>query len=263
MKTTIVEIDEYEKRWEGGSRFGEPLDDLAKSYLESEGFADGAFMSECCLGWIWSQWMKARTVAGISSKVGENLSQGMQMRTESSVFTDKPLHDLLLLVSASLGGTESDLNEVAECVMDTGGDGTMQPSDSNQIHECAWTGMFKYFALKDYGKAAEEAESIWSSKAHSSIKGAAASLVKPWLARDWNAFRKQQKKDFTRLWNWSKKNKILVEKKTKRTIDLPRLVLVKERWCWAHCAMAMLAAREGEEVETDEFWFPPSALVLE
>ena len=260
MKTEILYFEEYERRWHDGARFGEPLDELARSYLMSESFGDGALFSEWCLGWVWTQWIKGGECAEITPKVSANLSRGMQMRRDSSVFKKKPLHDMLLMVCACVAADQDDLVAVAECVLDTGGDGRAKPSDTNEIHECAWSGMFKYWVLKDYEKAATEAEAIWSSNAHSSVRGAAAGLVKPWLGRDWDAFRKQQKLDFRRRWTWLKKNRAMAERKTKRIIELRRLSLVLERWCWAHCAMAFLAYRDGVEVETDSFWFPPHAL---
>ncbi len=263
MKDDIRDLEARSNKWELNCRFGEPLEEGDIEFLKDRGFGDGGLLSAWCIGWIWAQWLGGNCTSNLSENVSLALRRGLDMRTYPHVFRDKPLHDLLLIVCACLGGTKSDLLEVAECVMDTSGDGVLRASDINDVHLCAWTGMFKYWVLGDHEKAASEAEAIWKSRPHPSIKGAAASLVNPWLARDWNGFRKRQKKDFARLWAWGKKNKIVIEKKTKRIIDFPRLVLVKERWCWAHCAMAMLAAREGIEVETDEFWFPPTALLMQ
>ncbi len=262
MKNDIRDLEFRSNQWELDCRFGEILDEQDLEYLKHEGFADGGWRSECCIGWIWSQWLSGHCTAKLSGNISLNVRRGLDLRTYPHVFKDKPLHDLLLIVSASLGGTESDLKGVAECVMDGSGDGNLRASDINEVHLCAWTGMFKYWVLGERDRAFSEAEAIWKTRPHPSIKGAAASLVNPWLAGDWDAFRKRQRKDFSRLWAWAKKNKIVIEKKTKRIVDFPRLVLVKERWCWAHCAMAMLAARQGVEVETDELWFPPTALLM-
>ncbi len=262
MKTELVDLEKISERWELSCRFGESFDERRVKNLAKFGFADGAIRSERCIAWVWTQWIFGKTTSELSKKVSLSLHRGVGLREYPHVFNDKPLHDLLLIVSASLGGTESDLKEVAECVMDGSGDGNLRASDINEVHLCAWTGMFKYWVLGERDRAVSEAEAIWKTRPHPSIKGAAASLVNPWLAGDWDAFRKRQRKDFSRLWAWAKKNKIVIEKKTKRIVDFPRLVLVKERWCWAHCAMAMLAARQGVEVETDELWFPPTALLM-
>ncbi len=263
MKMHVGDLAEIASDFEISCGFGETFDDRRIKRLEKRGFADAAIRSEWCIIWLWAQWISGVTTSRLTENVSLSLRRGISLRDYPHIFRDKPLHDLLLIVSACLGGTESDVIEVAECVMDTSGDGNLRASDINEVHLCAWTGMFKYWVLGDHEKAASEAEAIWKSRPHPSIKGAAASLVNPWLARDWDEFRKQQRKDFSRRWAWGGKYKIVTEKKTKRVIDFRSLVLVKERWCWAHCAMAMLAAREGIEVETDEFWFPPTALLMQ
>jgi hypothetical protein len=121
--------------------------------------------------------------------------------------------------------------------------------------------MMKYWILGDERKAVEQSELIWSAYRAPGIFAAPKPLVRPWLKRDWPAFTKQQQKDFEKLWNRACKDgwTVKAENATEVVVTTERYQ-IEHMWCWAHCGMALLAAREGAVVITDPFWFPRSAV---
>lgn len=92
------------------------------------------------------------------------------------------------------------------------------------------------------------------------VEGRVEALATPWLKRDWSAFLKAQRKDFERLWSSGRKNGTVRKETRTEMVVTVRMYPVEQVWCWAHCGMALLAHREGVEVATDPFWFPPHAL---
>ena len=78
---------------------------------------------------------------------------------------------------------------------------------------------------------------------------------------DWTAFEKQQRKDFDKLWARVRKSRaILKESDKEMVLNFQEIAVIESFWCWAHCALALLAHKEGAKVATDPLFFPAHAL---
>jgi hypothetical protein len=130
-----------------------------------------------------------------------------------------------------------------------------------ELYTAAWSGMMKYWILGDQAKALQQADIIWGAYRDKSLFAAPKPLVQPWLKRDWKAFVKCQQKEFEKLWNRARKDCWTVRSETSTEVVVTtERYQIGHQWCWAHCGMALLAHRQGAEVVTDPFWFPPAAL---
>jgi hypothetical protein len=158
------------------------------------------------------------------------------------------------------GSTRAQLLRLAGQVVDASGFKNYTPRNDGELYTSAWCGTFKYWILSDLKKAAKQAEIIWDSYRPPWLKAASKSLTAPWLKRDWGAFTKAQKKDFERLWSSGRKNGTVRKETSTEMVVTVDSYPVEQVWCWAHCGMALLAYREGVDVVTDPFWFPPHAL---
>lgn len=243
------------------AQFERPLDKDTVEYLKERGFRDAEVRATGCLGWIWCQWLNSKKPCAIRACVETFVRRGMEAQDCTNLFYARPEHDLLLLHCAILGASKETLADLADRVIDASGYRKYTPSNDGDLYACARVGMLKHWIRGDFGEAAKQAEICWRAYRHPSMPSVAKTLVVAWLEREWDQFAKHQFKDFERLWKRSKKDQILCsEAKQNTVVDLSRIKDIHQQWCWAHCAMAMLAYREGVVVETDEFWFPSVAL---
>lgn len=246
--------------WQQMALFEQPVDKLWLNYLKQDGLT---FVENVgCMGWIWMQWLLGTPPREICEKVGPFIKRGMEIQRLSPLFHHRPRHDLYLLHCAIFAASDTELKNVARKVVDASGWKKHVPIDEfGELHASAWSGMLKYWILCDRQKALEQSDVIWRSTRGTSFSTATKSLVVPWLKGDMESFRKQQKKDFERLWKRIRKTSaITMETKNKVLVNVAPLASVEDFWCWAHCGMALLAVRRGFEVETDPLLFPGHAL---
>jgi hypothetical protein len=197
----------------------------------------------------------------LTKKVEPFVTRALEMRELSQSYHMLPLHDLYLLHCAIFGSPDSQLRTVAEKVADISGDKGEVPMDNGELYAAAWSGMLKFSILGDQQKAVEQSGLLWGAHREAGVLAAAKPLVTPWLKKDWKAFAKAQQKDFEKLWARARKDKwtIKSESALEKVLTTERYQ-IEHQWCWAHCGMALLAHREGAEVVTDPFWFPPVAI---
>ncbi|MCX6902564.1 MAG: hypothetical protein NTW03_03630 [Verrucomicrobia bacterium] len=231
------------------------------------GFSTARCWAEGCLGWIWCQWLSQSLTAAIQRDVEFVVDRGMEVQDQCPNQRYRCLHDLWLLHCAILGARSDKLRELAKRVVDSKGDTSPRskdrspPNNNGELFTAAWCGMLKYWILGDLEKAVQESEIIWGAYRYDIARVAPKALVAKWLEGDWKGFVKLQQRDFKALWDWARKNRILVsESDSEKVIAFDRLPVPGRGWCWAHCGLAMLAHRHGVEVATDLFWFPPHAL---
>ncbi len=238
---------------------------------ESDAFEDGFSSPRCwaegCLGWIWCQWLSQAPAQAIRKEVEFVVNRGMEMQERCPNQRYRCLHDLWLLNCGILAASSDKLRELAERVVDSKGDTSPRskdrspPNNNGELFAAGWCGMLKYCILGDLKKAVQESEIIWGSYRYDIARVAPKALVGKWLEGDWKGFVKLQQKDFKALWDWARKNRILVsETGDEKVIAFGRMPVPGRGWCWAHCGLAMLAHRQGIEVATDPFWFPLHAL---
>jgi hypothetical protein len=246
--------------WGIMAQFGAAFDQISLAYLKEKGFGDGRTRSVGCLGWIWMQWLSKTPPAEIQRQVEPFVDRGMEMQTLSTKFEKRPLHDLLLLHCAIFSCGDARIKKLAERVVDSAGANGHHPRDDGELYASAWTGMLKHSILGDRAKAEAEAEIIWKAHKDIAFKASTKQLVAPWLKGDWDAFRKNQKKDFEKLWEQAKKHGAAQVNDRECVVNLDGYSSVQQSWCWAHCGLALLARRQGVEVATDPIWLPPHAI---
>jgi hypothetical protein len=228
-----------------------------------DGFSSPRRWAEGCLGWIWLQWLSQTPSEIIRKEVDFVLNRGMEMQEQCPNQSYRGLHDLWLLNCAILAVDSDKLRQLAERVIDSSGDPKRgsPPKNNGELFAAAWSGMLKYWILGDLQKAVKESEVIWGAYRYDIARVAPKPLVAKWLDSDWKGFVKLQQKDFNALWDWARKNKIVVSENDNEKVIAFNLLPVPGRgWCWSHCGLAMLAHRQGVEVATDPFWFPRHAL---
>jgi hypothetical protein len=278
MDTSISNLANQLRVWGAMAQFGTPLDQVSLDYLQRSGFGDGRTRSYGCLGWIWAQWLSKTPPAEIRHQVEPFVQRGMEMQTLSMNFENRPLHDLLLVHCAIFACSDDNLNRLAERMVDSTGSkgywlakgGTLDesawsgvrfwPRDDGELYASAWSGMLKYSILGDRTKAASEAEVIWKAKKDIAFKATTKQLVAPWLKGDWEAFRKNQKKDFDKLWEQGTKHGAARQDDHQCLVNIGKYSSVTQSWCWAHSGLALLARRLGIEVVTDPFFLPEHAI---
>jgi len=260
MKLTVKDLQGKSQRAEALARFGEPITLTLREYLLEDGFEESTAVS--CMDWIWCQWLSGAPIEEVRGRVEGVVNRGMEMQDISPLFRKRPSHDLFLLHCAIFASSTSQLKKLAERVVDASGYKQYTPRNDGELYESAWCGMVKHWILGDRDKAAQQAEIVWGAYRFPNLKASTKPLVAPWLKQDWKSFMTQQRKDFIKHWDRIRKDRwcpIQKEDSEKIIVSVDRFS-PKQSWCWAHCGMALLAYREGAEVATDPFWFPPHAL---
>jgi hypothetical protein len=261
MKLKVENLVSNLKIWEAVAQFGNPIDVTTKHYLQEDGFGGGRTRSVACMAWVWGQWLLNGAKPAIRAHVDPFVERGLEMEELSSLFYMRPIHELYLLHCAIFASDDAQLKKLATKVIDAAGFKTYKPQNDGELYASAWCGMLKYWILGDWQKAAEQFEIIWGANREISFRAAGKPLVTAWLKRDWKAFVKLQRKDFEKLWTRARKDGTVISENGRETIvNMEPVRHIQHSWCWAHCGMALLANRQGIEVATDPFWFPPHAL---
>ncbi len=238
--------------------FGKPLDDRLV-YARDRSFATARGLAEGGMGWIWSQWLSGASGSEISDVIEPFIERGMEIQKHLPHQRMRGLHDLFLLHCAIFASPTEQLRQLAERVVDAAGAKGESPLNDGDLLASAWSGMLKYWILGDKEGAQAQAGFIWDAYCPPYYRTSTKPLVGSWLSSNWKAFINQQHKDFAKL--WAKANKNGTARSTKRCVTIHLTGFpVAQFWCWAHCGMAVLAYRQGVEVATDPFWFPPQAL---
>lgn len=259
---SVLNLQQDIERCGSTAQFDRGFDeDLARNLIKL-GLAEARHFACAGMGWIWRQWLAGASKPTISRRVGPLIERGLEMRKRAQWYDFQlTLHDMLLLCCAIFASDENQLRRVAEQVADANGDKGQTPHDNGELYASAWSGLLKHSVLGDDEKALQQSELIWSAYRDAEVRGAPKPLVMPWLKKDWKAFIKQQQRDFDKRWASARKDGWTVRSESQqRTIVTTSKYQIEHQWCWAHCAMAMLAHRQGVKVVTDSFWFPPQAL---
>lgn len=241
--------------------FDKPLSKQSIEDLREYGFLAARGLGRHCMNWIWSQWLLEGSVDQIRAKVGTLVDKGMAMQDHSDHYYMRAQADLYLLHCAIFASSQSQLEELARRVVDLSGSGGHKPEDrGGELYASAWCGMLKHWILGDVDEAKHQAESIWGAYRDASFAGASKLLVSPWIKGDWTGFVKAQRKDFEKLWARGRKDGTVRSENQHETVVTVDRFPIEQKWCWAHCGLALLAYRRGVDVATDPFWFPVHAL---
>lgn len=261
-KLTILGLESQTRIWETLAHFPDSLSSRSIGSHRIDDMENGGSLGVGCMGWVWGQWLANGDVSRIRSRISAFVERGMSMQRTSSNSRRRAQNDLFLLACASFASNSQQLEELAQQSVDAAGWGSFSPKDNGELHTSAWSGMLKHWILENYQEAVKQSEIIWNSHRDPTWRGAAKPVVVPWLKLRWDSFAMEQKKDFEKLWARSRKDRTVISEKPHEVIvSLERTHWpVSELWCWAHCAMALLAHRKGAEVATDPFWFPPHAV---
>ncbi len=261
MNIRVLQIAETAQKAEAQAEFGKPFDESMRVSLLKSGMAGPAHQAKNCMGWVWRQWLLGTSKELISKKIEPFVARGLEMRALCRSYHKLALHDLYLLNCSIFGSSESQLNKVAESVADSYGDKGETPIDDGELYAAAWCGMLKNWILGNTDNAFEQSHIIWKSHRESGVFAAPKPLVIPWLRKDWKAFFKAQKSDFEKLWKRARKDGWTVRAENpNETVVTTDRYQIDHQWCWAHCGMAVLAHRLGNEVATDPLWFPSAAI---
>lgn len=228
--------------------------------LRDDGFSVARGMSAMCMKWVWMQWLANGDPKIFRKNVGGFVKKELKIRKVPSRFRMRPVADLYLLHCAIFGSSRSQLEDVAECAVDASGLDREKPANNGELYASAWSGMLKHWILGDLEKAKQQAELIWGAYRHASFFAAPKPLVSPWIQGRWQAFVKAQEKDFMKLWARGRKDGTVRSESNGDVLVTVQGFPVEQKWCWAHCGLAVLAYRNGIEVATDAFWFPEHAL---
>jgi hypothetical protein len=273
MQTTkqlgLLDLEERARQHSVLAELGKPFNESDRIGLCKCGLRWALHMAEHALGWIWHQWLLGTPHADIKTRVALFVTRGLELRRQSQCYEKLPHHDLLLLHCAIFASDESQLMDVVRAIGDASGDKGETPMDVGglyavavgELYAAAWCGMMKYSILGNEVKATEQYNLIWKAKRDLEFVAAPKALATAWFKRDWNAFIKQQEKDFDRYWNRARKHSWSVKSEDSREIvATTRGYEIGHMWCWSHCGMALLAHRNGIKVATDPLWFPRHAL---
>jgi hypothetical protein len=116
----------------------------------------------------------------------------------------RAVSDWYLLHCAIFASSQTQLEKLAERVVDASGIGDHQPeAKKGELCASAWCGMLKHWVLGDLKKAGQQSELIWSAYRDASFAAAPKPLVIPWLKGDWDGFFKAQQRDFETLDMWA------------------------------------------------------------
>ena len=258
MNLTIEQLPESLRTADIMASFGKPIDGITREYLLNTGLDYVRVVG--CMKWQWFQWLLNAPESLVRERVAAFVADGMERQVISPQFHHRPRHDLLLLHCAIFASPKAQLLKLAEQVVDASGFKGHVPKDDGDLYASAWCGAYKYWILGDFEKATTQAAIAIGAYRPPWLKAASKPLATPWLKRDWNGFAKAQKKDFDKLWNSGRKNGTVRRETPTETVVTVQRYPVEQVWCWGHCGMALLAHREGVEVATDPFWFPPHAL---
>jgi hypothetical protein len=166
-----------------------------------------------------------------------------------------------LLHCAIFASTDQQLRQLAERVVDASGAKGEVPRNDGDLYASAWSGMLKHWILDDKDEAVKQSKMIWGAYRPPYFRATSKPIVTKWLEEDWDAFVKEQKKDFEKLWNRARKDgTVTSEKKGAITVNVGRFP-VAQLWCWAHCGLALLAHRKHIQIATDPFWLPMLAII--
>jgi hypothetical protein len=260
MKLTVDSLEDSARKAAMIAELDKPLSRIDIEVLKDDGFSAARGMAANCMKWIWLQWMLAGSESDVRAKVGVFVEKGIKMQDTSSRFYMRPHADLYLLHCAIFGSSRAQLEKLAERVVDASGIGGREPKDDGELYASAWCGMLKHSILGDAKKAEQQSEVIWAAYRPPSFSGASKQLVSPWLKGDWNGFVKAQRKDFEKLWARGRKDGTVRSETADSMVVTVQRYPIEQKWCWAHCGLALLAYRRGVEVATDLFWFPAHAL---
>jgi hypothetical protein len=261
MELTVETLECSAEKAAMMAELGKPLSKVDLQVLKEDGFSAARGLAGFCMSWTWLQWLLKGSVDQIRAKVGAFVDKGMLMQDKSPHFYMRPQADLYLLHCAIFASSPSQLRKVAERVVDASGLNGHKPEEKGgTLYASAWCGMLKHWILGDEKKAQAQAELIWGAYRDASFAAASKPLVTPWLKGDWDGFVKAQRKDFDKLWARGRKDgTVRSEQGDERVVTVQRYP-VEQKWCWAHCGLALLAYRRGVQVATDPFWFPEHAL---
>lgn len=263
MKLTVDSLEWESEKAEMIAEFSKPLSELDIKVLRETGYSAARVMACSCMKWVWMQWLLAGDAKGIREKVEAFVEKGVMMRSKSDLFYMRAVADLYLLHCAIFASSQAQLQRVAVRVVDASGIGDHKPEErGGELYASAWCGMLKHWILGDLRKAEEQSGLIWSAYRDASFAAASKPLAIPWLKGDWNVFHKAQRKDFEKLWTRGRKDGTVRSESGEDILVTVRKYPVEQKWCWAHCGLAMLAHRKGVEVATDAFWFPSHALTV-
>lgn len=261
MKLTVEALEYSAETAATMAAFGKPLSNQNIQDLNEYGFLAARGLARHCMKWIWLEWLLEGSVDQIRAKVGAVVDKGMTMQDKTDHFYMRAHADLYLLHCAIFASSRNQLEKLAGRVVDASGTGGHKPEDKGgELYASAWCGMLKHWILGDLKKAEEQSELIWGAYRDASFAAASKPLVTPWLKDDWKGFVKAQQKDFEKLWVRGRKDGTVRSESAGETVVTVERYPIEQKWCWAHCGLALLAHRQGLEVATDPFWFPPHAL---
>ena len=261
MKLRFENLLQNLKIWQTMAQFGSPLDQTEVRYLHEYGLDGPAHRAYCCMSWLWGQWLLNSAPEEIGNRVEFLVERGLEAEATSSLFHKRPIHQLFLLHCAIFASSETQLKKVAQRVMDASGYKAYTPDNNGELYTSAFCGMLKYWILADQERAVQQSEIAFKAYRDISFRAAAKPLIAPWLKRDWKAFVKSQHKDFETRWAKARKDGTVKSESAQETVvDIQNVRHIGQCWCWSHCGLALLAYRQGVEVVTDDFRFPPHAL---
>lgn len=260
MRLTIEALQYSAKKAAIMAEFNKPLSSIDIDVLREDGFSAARSLASSCLSWIWFLWLQGGSERLMKGNVAAFVDKGMKMQEKSSLFYMRPHADLYLLHCAIFGASQNQLEKLATRVVDASGIKGHRPKDDGELYASAWCGMLKHAILGDMEKAQQQSDLIWNAYRPPSFSAASKSLVMPWLRRDWKGFVKAQKKNFEKLWERARKDGTVRAEKEDGIVVTVDNYPVEQKWCWAHCGLALLAHRRGVEIDTDPFWFPTHAL---
>jgi len=260
MKLRVETLEYSAETAASMAAFGKPLSKLDIQDLKEYGFSPARGLARHCMKWIWLQWLLEGSADQIRAKVKAFVDKGMTMQDKSAHFYMRAHADLYLLHCAIFASSPNQLAKLADRVIDASGTGSHKPEGKGgELYASAWCGMLKHWILGDLKKAEQQSELIWSAYRDASFAAASKPLVTPWLKGDWNGFVKAQKKDFEKLWTRGRKDGTVRSETAGEMVVTVERYPIEQKWCWAHCGLALLAYRQGVEVATDPFWFPAHA----
>lgn len=260
MKLIIEDVELIASLNEKLAQFGQPISQLGLEYLKGKGFNDLRIKTFGCIGWIWVQWLLKADKSKVRQVVSDFVGRGLEAYKLTRNVHFRAQHDLFLLHCAIYASPDSQLEAVAEAVIDSSGAHGCSLKNDGELYHGSYCGMLKYAILDNRADCEKEYQVMKDAYINPAFRGAAKPLIKNWIEGNIDDFVRNQAKDFERLWKFADKYRIAVQNGENKTLQLGK-ISTEQNWCWGHCGLAMLFHRKGAKVATDELWFPESALI--
>jgi hypothetical protein len=96
-KLSVLNLEETTRIAAQLAEFGKPFDESYRiGLLKAGGLKYACHYAECCMGWIWRQWLAGISRSIIRQQVEPFIERALELRKRSQSYDHLPQHDLFI-----------------------------------------------------------------------------------------------------------------------------------------------------------------------